>query len=121
VARLIVQRDSPVRHIVIITDGVEGQGRTSLSTAMKQLNSVQASVHIISHTVLERQALQTQTKMRSVATAFSATVTRPATRSPTVIRLCPESTRTPSFRSARLMIRYGKRKEWRATREAKRN
>ncbi|HWP54790.1 MAG TPA: VWA domain-containing protein [Pyrinomonadaceae bacterium] len=52
------------RHIVIITDGVEAPGaRVSMATAMKQLNSVQASVHIISYTVLERQALQTQTKV----------------------------------------------------------
>jgi VWFA-related protein len=52
------------RHIVIITDGIEAPGgRVSMATAMKQLDSVQASVHIISYTVLERQALQTQTKV----------------------------------------------------------
>jgi len=37
----------------------------TLANALKQLNSIQASVHILSYTVLERQALQTQTKVVS--------------------------------------------------------
>ena len=54
------------RHIVIITDGVDTPGaKVTMANALKQLNSIQASVHILSYTVLERQALRTQTKVVS--------------------------------------------------------
>jgi len=61
-------RETPpgTRHIVIVTDGVDTPGgKVTLANALKQLNSIQASVHILSYTVLERQALQTQTKVVS--------------------------------------------------------
>jgi VWFA-related protein len=59
-------RETPpgTRHIVIISDGVDTPGgKVSLANALKQLNSIQASVHILSYTVLERQALQKETKV----------------------------------------------------------
>src|SRR5262249_61901116 len=50
------------RHLVIITDGVDAPGgKVALSKGLKQLSSVQASVHIISYTALEREALKNQT------------------------------------------------------------
>ena len=61
-------RETPpgTRHIVIISDGVDTPGgKVTMANALKQLNSIQASVHILSYTVLERQALQTQTKVVS--------------------------------------------------------
>ena len=52
------------RHIVIITDGVETPGgKVTMANALKQLNSIQASVHVLSYTVLERQVLQKETKV----------------------------------------------------------
>ena len=59
-------RNTPAgsRHIVLITDGVESPGgRTTLTTSFRQLNSVQATVHVISYTVLARLALQQQSKI----------------------------------------------------------
>jgi VWFA-related protein len=61
-------RETPpgTRHIVIISDGVDAAGgKVTMANALKQLNSIQASVHILSYTVLERQALQKQTKVVS--------------------------------------------------------
>lgn len=58
-------KDTPAgaRHIVLITDGVESPGgRTTLAKSLRQLNSIQASVHIISYTVLARLALQERNK-----------------------------------------------------------
>jgi VWFA-related protein len=58
-------KDTPAgtRHIVLITDGVNAPGgQVTMSSALKQLNSMQVSVHIVSYTVLERQTLQAQTK-----------------------------------------------------------
>jgi VWFA-related protein len=112
------------RHIVIITDGVEAPGaKVSMSTAMKQLNSVQASVHIISYTVLERQTLQTQTKVRSggdgVQRDGNPGSNPVANGDPT---LPPGTTRTPSFKIGSIDLDVAmrrKRKEYeRATRES---
>jgi VWFA-related protein len=112
------------RHIVIITDGVEAPGgRVSMATAMKQLDSVQASVHIISYTVLERQALQTQTKVRSggdgVQRDGNPGSNPVANGDPT---LPPGTTRTPSFKIGSIdtdVAMRRKRKEYeRATRES---
>ncbi|HYW73424.1 MAG TPA: VWA domain-containing protein [Pyrinomonadaceae bacterium] len=61
-------RETPpgTRHIVIISDGVDTPGgKVTMANALKQLNSIQASVHILSYTVLERQVLQTKTKVLS--------------------------------------------------------
>lgn len=112
------------RHIVIITDGVQAPGgRISMATAMKQLNSVQASVHIISYTVLERQALQTQTKVRSggdgVQRDGNPGSNPVANGDPT---LPPGTTRTPSFKIGSIdtdVAMRRKRKEYeRATRDS---
>jgi VWFA-related protein len=112
------------RHIVIITDGVEAPGaRVSMTTAMKQLNSVQASVHIISYTVLERQTLQTQTKVRSGGDGVQRDGhpgSNPvANGDPT---LPPGTTRTPSFKIGSIDLDRAmrrKRKEYeRATRDS---
>ncbi len=54
------------RHIVIVTDGVDTPGgKITMANALKQLNSVQASVHILSYTVMERQELGAKTKVVS--------------------------------------------------------
>lgn len=111
------------RHIVIITDGVQAPGgRISMSTALKQLNSVQASVHIISYTVLERQMLQTQTMVRSgdgVQRDGNPGSNPVANGDPT---LPPGTTRTPSFKIGSIDLDVAmrrKRKEYeRATRES---
>jgi VWFA-related protein len=112
------------RHLVIITDGVQAPGsRVSMTAAMKQLNSVQASVHIISYTVLERQALQTQTKARSggdgVQRDGNPGSNPVANGDPT---LPPGTTRTPSFKIGSIdtdVAMRRKRKEYeRATRES---
>ena len=112
------------RHIVIITDGVEAPGgRVSMATAMKQLNSVQASVHIISYTVLERQTLQAQTKVRSggdgVQRDGNPASNPVANGDPT---LPPGTTRTPSFKIGSIdtdVAMRRKRKEYeRATLES---
>jgi len=95
-------KDTPAgtRHIVLITDGVEGPGgRTTLAKALKQLNTIQASVHIISYTSLARSALQG----RNSAIKGGDGVQRDgnpgsnpvANGDPT---LPPGTTRTPSFR-----------------------
>ena len=112
------------RHIVIITDGVEAPGsQTSMATAMRQLNSVQASVHIISYTVLERQTLQTQTKVWSAGNGAQRDGnpgSNPvANGDPT---LPPGATRTPSFKIGTIdtdVAMRRKRKDYeRATRES---
>jgi VWFA-related protein len=95
-------KDTPpgTRHIVLITDGVEGPGgRTTLAKSLKQLNTIQASVHIISYTSLARSALQG----RNSAIKGGDGVQRDgnpgsnpvANGDPT---LPPGTTRTPSFR-----------------------
>jgi hypothetical protein len=94
-----------------------------MTTAMKQLNSVQASVHIISYTVLERQTLQTQTKVRSggdgVQRDGNPGSNPVANGDPT---LPPGTTRTPSFKIGAIdtdVAMRRKRKEYeRATRES---
>ncbi len=48
-------KDTPAgtRHIVLITDGVNAPGgQVTMTSALKQLNSIQVSVHIVSYTVL---------------------------------------------------------------------
>ena len=88
------------RHIVLITDGVESSGgQTTLTTSFKQLNSVQASVHVISYTVLARLALQQQAKI----VKGGDRVQRDANPASNPVangdpRLPPGTTRTPGFR-----------------------
>ena len=95
-------KDTPpgTRHIVLITDGVESPGgRTTLAKALKQLNTIQTSVHIISYTALARLQLQG----RNSVTRGGDGILRDgnpgsnpvANGDPT---LPPTATRTPSFR-----------------------
>lgn len=112
------------RHIVIITDGVEAPGgRITMSNAMRQLNSVQASVHIISYTVLARLTIQTQTKIvrggDGVQRDGHPGSNPVANGDPT---LPPGTTRTPSFKILTIdtdVAMRRKRKEYeRATRDS---
>jgi len=119
-------KDTPAgtRHIVLITDGVESPGgRTSLTNSLRQLNSIQATVHIISYTVMARLQLEN----RNSAVSKGDGVQRDghpgsnpvANGDPT---LPPGTTRTPSFRVGSIdldMAMRRKRKEYeRATRES---
>jgi VWFA-related protein len=88
------------RHIVIVSDGVDTPGgKVTMTNALKQLNSIQASVHILSYTVLARQELQTQTKIRSPGDGIQRDGnpgSNPvANGDPT---LPPGTTRTPTFK-----------------------
>ena len=94
-------KDTPpgTRHIVLITDGVEGPGgRFNLPESLKQLNSIQASVHIISYTVLSRQAIQKLNAWRKgdgIQRDGNPASNPVANGDPT---LPPGTTRTPSFK-----------------------
>src|SRR5581483_11644812 len=88
------------RHLVIVTDGVEAPGgKVTMTNALKQLNSVQASVHIISYTLLARVALQGQGKItrggNGVQRDGNPGSNPVANGDPT---LPPGTTRTPSFK-----------------------
>jgi VWFA-related protein len=94
-------KDIPIgtRHIVLITDGVEGPGgRFNLPESLKQLNSIQASVHIISYTVLSRKQIQKLNAWRKgdgIQRDGNPGSNPVANGDPT---LPPGTTRTPSFR-----------------------
>jgi VWFA-related protein len=87
------------RHIVLITDGVEGPGgRFNLPESLKQLNSIQASVHIISYTVLSRKQIEKLNAWRKgdgIQRDGNPGSNPVANGDPT---LPPGTTRTPSFR-----------------------
>lgn len=120
--------DTPpgTRHLVLITDGVEEPGgKTTLAKALRELNSTQVSVHVISYTLLARLALAGQPKMvrggdgkQRDGNPASNPV---ANGDPT---LPPGSTRTPSFRIGTIDLDFAmrrKRKEYeRATHESER-
>jgi VWFA-related protein len=112
------------RHIVLITDGVESPGgRTTLPKALKQLNAVQASIHIISYTVLARQDLQGRNSVASKGDGIQRDGnpgSNPvANGDPT---LPPGTTRTPSFKIGSIdtdVAMRRRRKEYeRATRDS---
>ena len=112
------------RHIVIITDGVEDPGgRTTMTSALKQLNAVQASVHIISYTVMARAALAGRNKRTSggdgVQRDGNPRSNPVANGDPT---LPVGTTRTPSFKIGSIdtgLAMRRKRKEYeRATRDS---
>jgi VWFA-related protein len=94
-------RDTPAgtRHIVLVTDGVEGPGgRFNLPESLKQLNSIQASVHIISYSVLSRKQIQKLNAWRKgdgIQRDGNPGSNPVANGDPT---LPPGTTRTPSFR-----------------------
>jgi len=101
------------RHLVIITDGVDAPGgKVALSKALKQLSSVQASVHIISYTALEREALKNQTKVRSsgdgVQRDGNPGSNPVANGDPT---MPPGATRTPSFKIGSIDLDAAMRKK----------
>jgi len=112
-------KDTPAgtRHIVLITDGVDTPGgRVTMANALKQLNSIQASVHVISYTVLARQTLQTQTKVirggDGVQRDANPASNPVANGDPT---LPPGTTRTPGFKIATIdtdVAMRRKRKEY---------
>ena len=119
-------KDTPAgtRHIVLITDGVDTPGgRVTMANALKQLNSIQASVQVISYTLLERQTLQTQTRVirggDGVQRDANPASNPVANGDPT---LPPGTTRTPGFKIATIdtdVAMRRKRKEYeRATRES---
>jgi len=119
-------RDTPAgtRHIVLITDGVEAPGsRISIAEAVKQLNSVQATVHIISYTALARTTLQTNNKIvrggDGVQRDGNPASNPVANGDPT---LPPGATRTPVFKIGSIdtdLPMRRKRKEYeRATKDA---
>jgi len=112
------------RHIVIISDGVDTPGgKVTMANALKQLNSIQVSVHVLSYTVLERQELQAKTKVVSGGDGVQrdgAPGGNPvANGDPT---LPPGTTRTPSFKIGSIdtdVAMRRKRKEYeRATRDS---
>jgi VWFA-related protein len=119
-------KDTPpgTRHLVIVTDGVEAPGgRVTMMNALKQLNSIQASVHIISYTLLARMSLQNQTKRTSGGDGVQRDAnpgSNPvANGDPT---LPPTATRTPGFKIGSIdtdIAMRRKRKEYeRATRDS---
>lgn len=112
------------RHIVLVSDGVDvGGGRATMTTALRQLNSVQASLHIISYTVLAREALQNKgsivRKGDGVQRDGNPGSNPVANGDPT---LPPGTTRTPSFKIGSIdtdVAMRRKRKEYeRATRDS---
>jgi VWFA-related protein len=113
------------RHIVLITDGVESPGgHTTLAKSLKQLNSIQASIHIISYTVLARLALQNRNSVArgdSIQRDANPASNPVANGDPT---LPPGTTRTPSFRVGSIdtdLAMRRRRKEYeRATRDSER-
>ena len=119
-------KDTPAgtRHIVLITDGVDTPGgRVTMANALKQLNSIQASVQVISYTLLERQTLRTQTRVirggDGVQRDANPASNPVANGDPT---LPPGTTRTPGFKIATIdtdVAMRRKRKEYeRATRDS---
>jgi VWFA-related protein len=115
------------RHIIIVTDGVEAPGgRVTMTGALKQLNSIQASIHIISYTVLARLALQNRNKKISGGDGVQRDAnpgSNPvANGDPT---LPPGTTRTPSFKIGSIdtdIAMRRKRKEYeRATEASEKN
>lgn len=101
------------RHIVLITDGVNAPGgQTTMTSALKQLNSMQVSVHIVSYTVLERQTLQGQTKAvrggDGVQRDSNPASNPVANGDPT---LPPGTTRTPSFKLGSIDLDSAMRKK----------
>lgn len=119
-------KDTPAgtRHIILITDGVEAPGsRISLAEAVKQLNSVQATVHVISYTALARTTLQTNNKVvrggDGVQRDGNPASNPVANGDPT---LPPGATRTPVFKIGSIdtdvAMRRKKKEYERATKEA---
>ncbi len=87
------------RHVVLITDGVDSPGRTSLADATTQLSVVQAMLHVISNGQLAIGVIE----RRSKATGGGDAVQRDGNPASNPVAngdptLPPGTTRTPSFR-----------------------
>lgn len=119
-------KDTPpgTRHLILISDGVaEPGGKTTTVQAIRELNSAQISVHILSYTVLARQALTGRNKIVKGGDGVqrdSNPASNPmANGDPT---LPPGSTRTPSFKIGSIdtdVAMRRKRKEYeRATQDS---
>jgi VWFA-related protein len=119
-------KDTPAgtRHLIIISDGVaEPGGKTTTLQAIRELNSAQISVHILSYTVLARQALKGRNKIvrggDGVQRDGNPASNPVANGDPT---LPPGSTRTPSFKIGSIDTDFAmrrKRKEYeRATQDS---
>ena len=119
-------KDTPAgtRHLVLISDGVDTPGgKITTTKAIRELNSAQISVHILSYTVLARLALKDRNQIVRGGDGKqrdSNPATNPvANGDPT---LPPGATRTPSFTIARIdtdVAMRRKRKEYEnATRES---
>lgn len=119
-------KDTPAgtRHLVLISDGVDTPGgKITTAKAIRELNSAQISVHILSYTVLARLALKDRNQIVKGGDGKQRDA-NPATNpvangDPT---LPPGATRTPSFTIARIDTDFAmrrKRKEYeRATHES---
>ncbi|HEY6046766.1 MAG TPA: VWA domain-containing protein [Pyrinomonadaceae bacterium] len=123
-AQLFKDTPAGTRHLVLITDGVsESGGKTTTARAMRELNSAQISVHILSYTVLARLALHGQNKVvrggDGVQRDANPASNPMANGDPT---LPPGSTRTPSFKLGSIDTDFAmrrKRKEYeRATQDS---
>jgi VWFA-related protein len=108
-------KDTPAgtRHLVLISDGVaEPGGKVTIARAVRELNAAQISVHILSYTVLARQALAGRNsivkggdgRQRDGNPASNPV----ANGDPT---LPPGSTRTPSFTLGRIDVDFAMRKK----------
>jgi VWFA-related protein len=101
------------RHIVIVTDGVEAPGgRVTLTNALKQLNTIQASIHVISYTVMARLAIANQTKRTSGGDGIQ----RDANPGSNPVAngdpgLPPGTTRTPGFKLGSVDVDFAMRKK----------
>jgi VWFA-related protein len=112
-------KDTPAgtRHLVLISDGVaEPGGKTTTLQAIKELNSAQISVHVLSYTVMARQALKGRNKMvrggDGVQRDGNPASNPVANGDPT---LPPGATRTPSFKIGSIDVDFAmrrKRKEY---------
>ncbi|MFY9620875.1 MAG: VWA domain-containing protein [Pyrinomonadaceae bacterium] len=128
VAAATLFNDTPpgTRHLVLVTDGVEEPGgKTTLAKALRELNSTQVSVHVISYTLLARLTLAGQTKIVKGGDGKQRDgnpASNPvANGDPT---LPPGSTRTPTFKLGTIDLDFPmrrKRKEYeRSTHEGER-
>jgi VWFA-related protein len=115
------------RHVVLISDGVDTPGgKVTMSNALRQLSAMQASVHVISYTALERQSLQKATKVvrggDGVQRDGHPGSNPVANGDP---RLPPGTTRTPSFKIGSIDLDVAmrrKRKEYeRATQQSEKD
>ena len=99
-AQLFQDTPAGTRHLVLITDGVsEPGGKITTVKALRELNSAQVNVHVLSYTLLARLALSGRNKIVKGGDGVQRDA-NPATNpvangDPT---LPPGTTRTPGFK-----------------------